>query len=130
MRQMINVMAALTILAGANAAPTSVWGQDNPQAAEGSKLYKRVCFACHASEAGQNKIGPSLFGVAGRKAGTGPGFSYSQAMKDANVTWNDEAIDQYITDPKKFVPGNKMVYAGLKKEDERKEIIAYLKTLH
>ena len=130
MRQMIKVMAALMVLAGETVASTAVWAQDNAQVAEGSKLYKRVCFACHASEAGQNKIGPSLFGVAGRKAATGPGFSYSQAMKDANVTWNDEAIDQYITDPKKFVPGNKMVYAGLKKEEERKEIIAYLKTLH
>ena len=124
MRRTIGMVAVTSVLACASAA----WAQD--QAAEGSKLYKRVCFACHATEAGQNKVGPSLFAVAGRKAGTEPGFAYSEAMKTANVTWNDEAIDKYIADPKKFVPGNKMAYAGIKKEEERKEIIAYLKTLH
>lgn len=124
MRPMIGMVAVIGVFAFADAG----WAQD--QAAEGAKLYKRVCFACHATEAGQNKIGPSLFGVAGRKAGDVPGFGYSEAMKAASITWDDEAIDGYIADPKKFMPGNKMVYAGLKKEEERKEIIAYLKTLH
>ena len=122
--RMIDLVAAISIVVCAGAAEA----QD--QAADGEKLYKRVCFICHATEAGQNKIGPSLFGVAGRKAGAVPGSTYSAAMKTANVTWDDEAIDKYITDPKGFMPGNKMVYAGLKKEEERKEIITYLKTLH
>ncbi len=104
--------------------------QDAHEAEEGQKIFKRVCFTCHTSEAGKNKVGPSLFGVVGRKSATAPGFAYSNAMKEANLTWNEETIDKYITDPKALVPGNKMAYAGVKKAEERKEIIAYLKTLH
>ncbi len=126
MRLTTGMMVALVALASANAA----LAQDSHEAAEGEKLFKRICFTCHTSEAGKNKIGPSLFGVVGRKAGTEAGFTYSSAMKEANVTWNAESIDKYLTDPKKFVPGNKMAYAGVKKDEERKEIIAYLSTLH
>ncbi len=125
MRLMVGVVAMLAFVVVADEGRA----QDGHGAEEGAKLFKRVCFTCHASEAGKNKIGPSLFGVVGRKAGTVSGFAYSQAMKLSDITWNDETIDKYITDPKKFVPGNKMVYNGVKKEDERKEIIAYLKTL-
>jgi len=106
------------------------WAQDGHEAAEGQKIFKRTCFACHTIDAGTHRIGPSLFGVVGRKSGTVPGFKYSEAMTKADVTWNDEALDRYIADPKKFVPGNKMAYAGIKKADERKEVIAYLKSLH
>jgi cytochrome c2 len=84
----------------------------------------------HTSDAGKNKIGPSLFGVIGRKSGTVPGFAYSKAMKTANITWNDQTIGKYIADPKNAVPGNKMAYVGVKKEAERQEIVAYLNTLH
>jgi cytochrome c len=104
--------------------------QDGSEAQKGAKVFKRVCAACHASEAGKNKIGPSLFGVVGRRSGSVPGFTYSKAMKTADITWDDETIDKYIANPKKVVPGNKMAYVGAKKEAERKEIIAYLETLH
>ncbi|MBS0221010.1 MAG: cytochrome c family protein [Proteobacteria bacterium] len=120
----------MTVMAGTLVLSGACWAQDNADVAEGAKLYKRTCLACHANEAGQNKVGPALFGVVGRKAGSAPGFSYSQAMKTAGVTWDDATIDKYIADPRKFLPGNKMAYAGLKKGEERKEIIAYLKTLH
>ncbi|MBS0517197.1 MAG: cytochrome c family protein [Proteobacteria bacterium] len=123
MRLTIGMAAALMALGLAHAASAQ-------EAEEGQKLFKRVCFTCHTAEAGKNKIGPSLFGVVGRKAGSEPGFSYSSAMKEADVTWDEATIDKYLTDPRKFVPGNKMAYAGLKKAEERKEVIAYLKTLH
>ena len=116
-------MAALLALAGPALA------QDD-SAQNGEKIFKRACFVCHAPEAGKNKVGPSLFGVVGRKAATGEGFSYSSALKDKNVAWNDESLDKYLEDPRAFAPGNKMAYAGLKKADERKQVIAYLKTLH
>lgn len=125
MRLMVGVVAMLACVVVADEGRA----QDSHEAEEGAKLFKRVCFTCHTSEAGKNKIGPSLFGVVGRKAGTVSGFAYSQAMKSSDITWNDETIDKYIADPKKLVPGNKMAYNGVKKEDERKEIIAYLKTL-
>jgi cytochrome c len=123
MRLTIGMTAALVALGMGHAA----WAQD---VAQGEKLFKQVCFTCHTAEAGKNKIGPSLFGVVGRKAGSVAEFSYSSAMKDSNVTWDEEALDKYLTDPRKFVAGNKMAYVGLKKPEQRAEVIAYLKTLH
>ncbi len=124
----VGVISVLVTTMLAFAGP--VLAQDEHEAQEGQKIFKRVCFTCHTSEKGKNKVGPSLFGVVGRKSGTAPGFAYSEAMKTANVIWNKETIDKYLTDPKTFVPKNKMAYAGVKKADERKEIIAYLETLH
>ncbi len=107
----------------------AAWAADSHEAEEGQKVFKRVCFTCHTAEAGKNKIGPSLFGVVGRKSGTVAGFKYSDAMKNANITWGSDTLDKYLNDPKATVPGNHMTYAGLKKADDRKEVIAYLETL-
>lgn len=93
----------------------------------GEALFKKHCTVCHTVEAGKNKIGPSLAGIVGRKAGTAPGFSYSDANKKSGVTWDEATLDAYLTDPRKFMPGTKMVFAGLKNPDDRKAIIAYLK---
>lgn len=87
------------------------------------------CKACHTVEEGKNKIGPSLHGVVGRKAGTYPGFTYSPAMANSGITWTAESLDKYLADPKGAVPGNKMVFPGLKSEQDRKNVIAYLETL-
>lgn len=121
---LISVLAMTALVAAGSAL-----AKEGHEAEEGQKIFKRVCFTCHTSDAGKNKIGPSLHGVIGRKAGSVQGFAYSSAMKDANVTWDDQTLDKYLSDPKKFIPGNKMAYAGIKKEDERKEVIAYLKSL-
>lgn len=123
MRLTIGVTAALLALGLGHAASAE-------DVAQGEKLFKQVCFTCHTAEAGKNKIGPSLFGVVGRKAGTVPEFAYSSAMKDSTITWDEESLDKYLTDPRKFVAGNKMAYAGLKKPEQRADVIAYLKTLH
>ncbi len=116
------VMAALAIAGPALA-------QDAHEVEEGRKYFRRICFACHTDEAGRNKIGPSLFGVVGRKSGTGAGFVYSDAMKNANVIWNDRTLDTYLTSPRAFIPGNRMAFAGVYKAEERRQVIAYLKTL-
>jgi cytochrome c len=94
----------------------------------GEAVFKK-CTACHAVEAGKNKVGPSLSGVVGRAAGTAAGFKYSDAMLKAGLTWDDANLDKYLTDPKAAVPGNKMTFAGLKDAKERQDAIAYLKTL-
>lgn len=94
-------------------------------AAAGKKVFNK-CKTCHALEAGVNKIGPSLAGVIGRAAGTVEGFKYSDAMQGSGITWDEETLDKYLADPKGFIPGNKMAFAGLKKEDERENVIAYL----
>jgi cytochrome c2 len=102
---------------------------DSGQVQQGRTLFNQVCSNCHTNEPNKHKIGPSLFGVIGRHAGSAPGFDYSDAMKGAPVTWNDETLDRYLTDPKSFVPGNKMPYMGVKNDERRKDVISYLHTL-
>ena len=104
--------------------PTMASAQD---AAKGEKVFKK-CKACHDT-AGKNKVGPHLDGVVGRKAGSVEGFNYSPAMKDSGKTWDEATLDAYLADPKAYIEKNKMVFVGLKKEDDRKDVIAYLKTL-
>ena len=93
------------------------------------KTQFNKCAACHSIKAGENKIGPSMHGIVGRPAHSIEGFSYSDAMKNYNVTWDQSTLDHYLADPRGTVPGTKMIFVGLKKEDERANLIAYLETL-
>ena len=99
-------------------------------AAAGKTVFTRVCGACHTDQAeGPKKLGPTLFGVVGRKAGTIEGFRYSAANKNSGLTWTPEVLDEYLKDPKAKVPGTIMAFAGLKNDTERQNVIAYLATL-
>ena len=89
----------------------------------------RKCAACHSAEANGKKVGPSLYGVLGRKAGSLPGFNFSNGMRDSQITWDEKALDQYLAKPRDFIPGNKMVFAGLSAEADRKDLIAFLRAL-
>ncbi len=94
----------------------------------GKNVFKK-CAACHAvGDGAKNKTGPQLNGLFGRKAGTAEGFKYSAAMTGSGIEWNDETIAAYMKDPKGFVPKNKMAFAGLKKDEEINDLLAYLKT--
>lgn len=95
-------------------------------AAAGKILFTQKCGLCHAVEQGKNKIGPSLYGVVGRKAGSLDGYTYSEAMKNANRTWDDATLDDYLTNPRQKIPGVKMIFAGLPEETDRQNVIAYL----
>jgi cytochrome c len=94
----------------------------------GEAVFKKNCSICHTTEPGKNKIGPSLAGVVGRKAGSAPNYSYSEANKSSGATWDEATLDTYLTAPTKFVPGTKMIFPGLKNPDDRKAVIAWLKT--
>jgi len=96
--------------------------------AAGEVVFKK-CAICHSAKAGEKKIGPSLFGVVGRKAGTVEGFKYSPANLASGLTWDEPTLDVYLTDPKAKVPGTLMSFPGLKDATERANAIAYLKTL-
>ena len=95
----------------------------------GKKVFAK-CMACHDAKAEKNKVGPHLVGVIGRTAGTVEGFKYSPAMQEAGaggLVWDEEKIHEYLENPKEFIPGNKMAFPGLKKDDEINNVIAYLK---
>lgn len=94
-------------------------------AAAGKRVFNS-CRACHSLTAGQNKVGPSLAGVVGREAGAVEGYAYSQAVKEAKITWNQENLDKYLENPRGFLPGTKMVFVGVKKPEDRRNLIAYL----
>lgn len=96
-------------------------------AANGEKVFRK-CATCHTLEEGKRKIGPSLYGIFGRTSGTLEGFRYSKAMKDAGIVWTEETIDAYIANPRGYVKGNRMAFVGLKKPEERADVIAYLKS--
>ena len=98
-------------------------------ASAGQGLFNR-CSICHSNAKGApNKLGPNLFGVVGRKAGTYPGFSYSAAMKHAGFTWTPARLNDYVASPQKVVPGNNMPFAGISDAKQRSDIVAYLATL-
>jgi cytochrome c len=122
-------MRGLTLVAAvaALALPMAAQAQDAAgDAAKGKQVFAK-CQACHSVEAGTNKLGPSLHGVVGRTSGTLDGFKYSDAMKNANLTWDEATLDKYLSNPKGLVPGTKMVFPGLPKEEDRLDVIAYLK---
>jgi len=101
------------------------------QSAErGERTFNQQCKACHTVEkGGPSPIGPNLFGVVGRKAGTLDGYSYSEAMKKSGITWDDAALGDYLKDPKAKVPQGKMAFAGLRQAAQPGDVIAYLKKL-
>ena len=98
----------------------------------GKKVAVKQCVACHdITQDKQNRVGPPLWGVYGKSPGWVEGYQYSEAhlSKKGSVTWDEATLDAYMQDPKAVIPGNKMVYAGLKKEKQRKNLIEFLKSL-
>lgn len=93
--------------------------------ANGAKVF-RQCQACHVLEPGQNRVGPTLHGIIGRTAGTVEGFKYSEANKSSGKVWTEEAMFTYLEDPRASIPGTIMAFAGLKKEQDRLDVIAYI----
>ena len=124
--------SALAIFAGcfvAGVSATAAVGAGD--AAAGKSAYGR-CAACHSITPGRNGVGPSLFGVVGRKAGSLEGFKYSDAMVESGVIWSTSTLDSHLADIKGFIPGNRMGIfypAGVADADDRANIIAYLETL-
>lgn len=93
----------------------------------GAILYKR-CRACHTLEQdGRHKVGPNLWNVYGRTAGTREGFNYSKAMAASGIVWTDETLSGYIENPARYMAGNRMSFVGLRKEEDRAALLEYLR---
>lgn len=101
------------------------------QDAEAGKAVFKKCAPCHDIGANaKNKVGPELNGILGRKAASVEGFNYSKALKDSGITWDDEKLHAWLADPKKLVPGTKMIFPGVKDEIERDDLIAYIESFN
>jgi cytochrome c len=118
------VMYRLLIAATMIACSTPVIAQD----VDAGERSFRKCTPCHAiGEGAQNKLGPLLNGLEGRKSGTIEGYNYTEANKNSGIVWNDASFGEYILDPKAKIPGTKMIFPGIKSEKERTDLWAYLK---
>ncbi|BBK36411.1 cytochrome c [Allostella sp. ATCC 35155] len=117
-------LAASTFIAAAVAASPSV-AQD---AGRGEQVFKRACAVCHmVGPAAKNRVGPVLNGIVGRKAGTVAGFPYSPASRRSDVVWDDQTLAAYLRDPRAFMPGTRMIYAGLRNDRDLADLVAYLR---
>ena len=114
-RRLLAGALVLCMIASAGAAPDAVHGE---------QVYAR-CLACHALA--YDRVGPRHCGLFGRRAGSVPQFSYSPAMKNSRIVWNDKTLDRFLTQPLKMVPGSAMTYDGVADPKDRADLIAYLK---
>jgi cytochrome c len=96
----------------------------------GNQVFNSACRTCHTTREGDNRLGPHLHNIVGRKAGTIPNYGYSSAMKGANFVWDEEMLDRFIANPDKTVPGNGMKpYGGLASADARAKLLLFLRSL-
>jgi cytochrome c len=100
--------------------------QDGDPAA-GEKVF-RQCQACHVIDAEQNRVGPHLVGIIGRPAGAVDGFKYSDAMANSGIVWDETTIAEYLANPRSYVEGNRMAFAGLRNEQQIADVIAYIQS--
>jgi cytochrome c len=117
----------LSFLVAGTALVGSLSAAEAQDAAAGEKVFAK-CKICHQiGEGAKNMVGPVLNGVVGRKAGSYPDYHYSDANKGSGITWDEPTLKEYLRDPKAKVPGTKMVFPGLKSDDDIANVIAYLK---
>jgi cytochrome c len=119
---MVRTLITAAALIAASAAATLAQDVD-----KGATVFKK-CGVCHKIGPGAtNLVGPELNGLDGRHSGSVAGYSYSPANKDSGIVWNEETFEEYIKDPKAKIPGTKMIFAGIKNEQEAKDLWAYIK---
>jgi cytochrome c2 len=120
----LSLAVALAILCAAGLASADARAED-ASAQRGATLFRQRCSTCHAVAPGLAAMGPSLAGVVGRKSGAGPGYAYSKAMRQANLTWTRETLDRFLAAPAKAIPGSRMM-VSVPTAADRAAIVAFL----
>ncbi len=115
---------AIGVLLGSTGASASLHGSEVER---GARMF-RFCAVCHSLKAGEFRIGPPLAGVIGRRAGAVAGYRYSNALRQSGILWNVTTLDAWLANPKKFVPGNRMPFSGIRNDQARAALIAFLET--
>jgi len=116
-------------LSGSSSASEKLPGQDRDVAA-GQLVFNNACRTCHTTKEGDNRLGPHLYKIIGRKAGSLPNYGYSSAMKSADFIWDEAKLNRFIASPDEIVPGNNMKpYGGIASADDRAKILAFLRSL-
>lgn len=108
-------------------AASTVLASLSGDAAAGRRVFVK-CMACHTVQEGQHRVGPSLYGIIGRPAGTIEGFNYSDANKNSGIVWTEDVMFEYLENPQEYIPGTRMIFPGLPSEQDRANVIAYLKS--
>lgn len=123
------LLAPMVVVNGpASADPTDTTLSAAGDASNGKRLFNR-CRACHnLTDAARTRVGPNLDGLFGRAAGKDEGYRYSKALAEADFVWTEKELNDWLAQPRTFLPGNKMAFAGLRKEQDRKDLLAYLRT--
>jgi len=123
----MNAKVAVGVIIAAMLAADTAHAQSG-DVERGEHTFNQQCKICHTIEKdGANKVGPNLFGMFGRKAGTAKGFPASDAMVNSGIVWDEKILAEYLKDPKGRVPKGKMVFVGVKKQDQLDDVIAYFR---
>ena len=124
------VCTAQSTVSGSSSVSDKQSRQDRDVAAAGQLVFNNVCRTCHTTREGDNRLGPHLYKIIGRKAGSLPTYGYSSAMKGADFIWDEAKLNRFIANPDEMVPGNNMKpYGGLASADDKVKVIAFLRSL-
>jgi len=118
--RLLGWLLAAAMVTGAAAAKA----QGDPE--KGERVFNK-CRACHVVDQKQNRVGPHLVDIFGRGAGSVEGFNYSDAMEESGIIWNEDTVAEYLAEPRGYIPGNRMAFPGLRKEQEIADVLAYLR---
>ena len=123
------VSFAFLMMLSSSSVPQKLLRQDS-DVGSGQLVFNNACRTCHTTNEGDNRLGPHLYKIVGRKAGSLPNYGYSSAMKGADFVWDEAKLDHFIAHPDEMVPGNNMKpYGGLASADDRAKVIAFLQSL-
>jgi cytochrome c len=127
---LIVTLSGMAYMLASHSALSQEPASQGKEAASEQQVFNNACRTCHTTKEGDNRQGPNLYRIMGRKAGSLPDYSYSSAMKGADFVWDEEKLAHFIASPDEVVPGNNMKpYSGLASTDDRTKIIAYLRSV-